>query len=131
MDNVPVDPETPVGQIRFLIGDTEQFDYDSNGTPRYRMSDAQLGGFSAIAGEGRLFAASAHALRAMAANEILIGKVIKTEDLQTDGAKVGDALRLLARELDTRQSREDDDLAYAGNAFEVVDFSYPYTNAEW
>lgn len=129
-DVFPPDPLSPVGQIRFLIADTEQFDYDSNGTPRYRLTDPQLEAFSAMAGEGRLYAAGANALRALAANEILIGKVIRTEDLQTDGAKVGDALRLLARELDTRQGREDDDNAYAANAFEIVDFSYPYTNME-
>lgn len=130
-DQFPPDPQTSVGQIRFLIADTAQFDYDSTGTPRYRLTDPQLEAFSAMAGEGRLYAASANALRTLAANEILIGKVIRTEDLQTDGAKVGDALRLLARELDGRQKAEDDDASFTANAFEVVDFTYPYTNMEW
>lgn len=130
-DISPPDMHTPVGKVRALIGDVSQYDYDSDGVPRYRMSDLELDGFIALAGEERLLAASAHALRSMAANEILIGKWIRTEDLATDGAKVGDALRLLARELDGRQKAEDDDLAFSENAFEVVDFGYPYHNMEW
>lgn len=129
-DVYPPDFDSPVGLVRTLINDLAQYDYDSDGVMRYRMSDLQLEGFTVLAGEGRLLAASAHALRAMAANEILIGKVIQTEDLKTDGAKVGDALRLLARELDTRQKAEDDAEAVLESAFEIVDFGYPYHNME-
>lgn len=129
-DITPPNFDSPVGLVRALIGDLTQFDYDSDGVLRYRMSDLQLEGFIALSGDGRLLASSAHALRAMAANEILIGKVIQTEDLKTDGAKVGDALRLLARELDTRQKAEDDAAAVSENAFEIVNFGYPYHNLE-
>lgn len=131
MDINPPDFESPVGRVRSLISDVAQFDYDSNGTPRYRLSDAEISGYIAMSGETRLYAASAQALRSLAALEILVGKSIRTEDLQTDGAKVGDALRLLARELDGRQKAEDDDTSFTANAFEVVDFTYPYTNMEW
>lgn len=130
-DTYPPDFDSPVGLVRSLISDVNQFDYDMNGVRRYRMSDLELAGFVAVAGEGRVYAASAHALRSLAANEILVGKVIKTEDLQTDGAKVGDALRLLAREMDGRQKAEDDDLAFTENAFEIVNTGYPYHNLEW
>lgn len=131
MDVVPVDYATPVGTVRGLISDTEQFDFDQNGSVRYRMSDAQLESYVVLAGETRLYAASAHALRAQAATEAITGKVWKSEDIQIDGAKTADALRLLAREYDGRQKAEDDDNAFTANAFEIVDFSYPYTNAEW
>lgn len=131
MDTNPPDFSSPLGMVRSLIQDVNQFDYDSSGVPRYRLSDDEISVFVSIAGEGRLFAASAHALRSMAANEINIGKWIRTEDLATDGAKVGDALRLLARELDGRQKAEDDDLAFTENAFEIVNHGYPYTNLEW
>lgn len=130
MDIVPVDYATPVGTVRALISDTEQFDFDQNGTLRYRMSDAQLESYVSLAGDNRLYAASAHALRAQAALEVTQGKVWRSEDLQVDGAKTADALRLLAREYDTRQKAEDDELAFSENAFEIVSFTYPYTNLE-
>lgn len=131
VDQVPVDYATSVGTVRGLISDTEQFDFDQNGTVRYRQSDGQLESFIALAGESRLYAASAIALRAQATLEAVTGKVWRSEDLQFDGAKTADALRLLAREYDTRQKAEDDDKAFTENAFEIVNFQYPYTNAEW
>lgn len=129
-DITPPNYETPLGMVRALISDTEQLDLDGNGTKRYRQSDGQLEGFIALSGDTRLNGASAQALYALAANEILIGKWIKTEDLATDGAKVGDALRLLAQRLDAKQKAEDDDKAFQENAFEIVNFGYPYTNLE-
>lgn len=131
MDINPPDFTSPVGRVRSLISDVTQFDYDSNGTPRYRLSDAEIEGYIDMAGEGRLYAASAQALRALAALEILVGKNIATEDLKVDGAKVGDALRLLAREMDGRQKAEDDDASFTANAFEIVNTGYPYHNLEW
>lgn len=131
MDTHPPDYDSPLGLVRALISDTEQFDFDQNGVVRYRQSDGQLEGFIALAGDDRLYAASAHALRAQAALEAITGKVWQSEDLRVDGAKTADALRLLAREYDTRQKAEDDEKAIAAGAFEIVDFGYPYTNPEW
>lgn len=130
MDVYPIDGSSAVGRVRYLISDTKQLDYDSEGTPRFRLSDDEISAYVGMSGEARLYAASAHALRSLAANEILIGKVIKTEDLASDGAKVGDALRLLAREMDSRQKAEDEDLAFTENAFEIVNTGYPYHNLE-
>lgn len=118
-----------INTVRTLISDTEQFDYDDSGTPRYRMSDEMLSALIDFRG-GRLYGASADALRSMAANEALILKVIRTEDLQVDGAKLADALRLLARELEGRQSTEDDNEALDEFAFEVVNYKYPLHNPE-
>ena len=116
--------------VRALISDTTQEDYDQNGTPRYLLSDDVLSALISARGEGKLYGATADALRALAANEILIGKYIRTQDLSTDGAKVGDALRLLAREYENKQKQEDDDNALDEFAFEIVNFEYPYINPE-
>lgn len=129
-DISPPDYDSPVGIVRALISDVEQFDYDMDGVPRYRLSDGEIHGYVVLAGEDRPFAASAHALRSLAALEILVGKSIQTEDLRSDGAKVGDALRLLAREMDTRQKAIDEESAFLDNAFEIVNTGYPYYNME-
>ena len=42
-DTYPPDFDSPVGIVRSLIRDVNQFDYDSDGVPRYRVSDAELG----------------------------------------------------------------------------------------
>ena len=131
-DVTPPDVSTPVGKLRILISDTQQYAWQPGEEPSYRMSDIDLEGYLAVAGGNtKLYGAAALALRAMAANEILIGKYIKTEDLMTDGAKVGDALRLLAREYDNKQKQDDDDAALAEFGFETVSYPYPYHNMEW
>lgn len=121
--------EQDIFVVRSMINDTVKLDYDRTGVLRYRLSDEQLGAFIDFR-KGKLYGASADALRALAANEALILKVIRTEDLQVDGAKLADALRLLARELEGRQSAEDEEEAYSEFAFEVVNYEYPYRNPE-
>ena len=118
-----------ITQVRALISDSTLEDYDSNGTPRYLLPDEAIQAFIDLR-SGGIYGASADALRAMAANEILIGKVIRTQDLATDGAKVGDALRLLAREYDKRQNDDDDAEALSEFAFEIVNYNYPLSNPE-
>lgn len=131
-DVTPPNVSTPVGKMRILVSDTKQYVWSPGEEPSYRMSDEVLEGYLAVAGgDTKLYGAAALALRAAAANEILIGKYIKTEDLMTDGAKPGDALRLLAREYDNKQKQDDDDAALAEFGFEVVSYPYPYHNLEW
>jgi hypothetical protein len=130
-DVFPPNPTTPVGLVRFLVSDTQQLAYDPGQPARYIFPDEQYQAYITLAGEGRYKAAAANALRAMAAQEAIIGKVIRTEDLQVDGAKLADSLRLLARELDGQQKSEDDDAAVAEFGFEVVSYPYPYHNMEW
>ena len=50
---------------------------------------------------------AARALRIMAASEVLISKVIKTQDLSTDGRAVSAELRALAEQLDAEAEAED------------------------
>jgi hypothetical protein len=104
-DIFPPDFSSTTGQIRALIPDIEQVDYADTGTSEYMFSDAHLEGLYAIAqGEGtaRIYRAAASALRALAVSEGLIQKVIKTEDLQTDGAKLASALMAGARAMEDR-----------------------------
>ena len=130
-DIYPPNMETPLGQLRALISDTEKYVWTKGEEASYRTPDAVLNGYLAIGGGKKIFGAAALALRALAANEILIGKYIKTEDLMTDGAKVGDALRLLAREYENKQKEEDDNEALSEYGFEIVTYNYPYVNMEW
>lgn len=131
MDIYPPDMATPLGQLRALIYDFTQHVWEPGSSPEYKLSDEILNAYLAIAGEGKLFGAAAIALRASAANEILIGKWLRTEDLHTQGAPVGDALRLLAREYENKQKEDDDNEAMAEFGFEVVSYPYPYVNMEW
>lgn len=118
-----------IAQVRALIDDSVREDYDGTGELRYALPDESLETYITLR-KGGIYGAAADALRAMAALEIRVGKYLRTEDLQTDGARVGDALRLLAREYDKRQAEDDDSEALENHAFEIVDFKYPYVNPE-
>lgn len=58
--------------------------------------------------------AGARALRVMAASEVLISKVIETQDLSTDGRAVSAELRALADQLDAEAVEAD---AVAGGSY--------------
>lgn len=109
--DVTNDPTTVVGKIRLLISDTN---LDS---PTF--TDTSLTGFYAMSGSNVRLAA-AQALDAIATSEVLVSKVIRTLDLQTDGAKVAAELRAQAQQLRATAADYDAD----GNLFgmSVVDF---------
>ena len=78
---------------------------------------------------------AARALRIMAASEVLISKVIKTQDLSTDGRAVSAELRALAEQLDAEAEAEDAaggsyasyiPPGYAGYGLEGVEARGPY-----
>ena len=79
---------------------------------------------------------AARALRIMAASEVLISKVIKTQDLSTDGRAVSAELRALAEQLDAEAEAEDVAAGgsyasyippgYAGYGLEGVEARGPY-----
>jgi hypothetical protein len=93
----------PVSQVRLLIADTAQ---------PVLLEDDKLLGFLAIEGQSVKRAAAA-ALEAIATSEVLVSKVIRTQDLQTDGSKVAAELRARALQL-RAQADNDDDLADGG-----------------
>lgn len=121
LDTYPPDFGSVIGQIRALIPDVEQVDYSDSGTSEYMFSDAHLRGLHAIAmGEGtaKVYRAAASALRALAVSEGLIQKVIRTEDLQTDGAKLAGALLSAAKQLEDQANAVDED----SETMMIVDF---------
>lgn len=99
-----------VGQVRLLIADT---------TTPYLLDDDQIIGYLAISarsGVESIRRAAADALDAIASSESLVSKVIKTQDLSTDGPKVAADLRAHADRLRGQADIEDElDL------FDVVD----------
>jgi hypothetical protein len=87
------DPTTDRGRVRLNIYDTDDVDAD-----RQIFTDAEIDAFLAM-NAGVVKMAAANALEAMAASQIFRLKVMRNMDLSLDGAKVGDALRKLAKSL--------------------------------
>ena len=124
-DVYPPDYSTPRGRVRALLPDVEQSDFSGEGVLEYLFSDGHIDAFLAISRGGprsRVLRAAAMGLRAIATTEGLISKVIKTEDLQTDGAKLAAALFSGAQGFDQQADdtdEEEDDWMYG---FQIVDF---------
>lgn len=120
-DVAPPDFSTTIGRIRALIPDIEPVDYAGSGVPEYMFSDKHLDGLYQIAAgddPARIYRAAASALRALAVSEGLIQKVIRTEDLQTDGAKLASALLAGAKALEDRGDAAEED----SDTMRIVDF---------
>jgi hypothetical protein len=127
-DIYPPDYNTPVGQVRALIPDTEQVEsnVDRDAPAEYLFTDDHLQALIAI-WNGSILRAAAAAVDALATSQAYIVSVIKTEDLQTDGSKVANALRAHAKSLRDQADREDQEDAY--EAFEIIDY-VPYPAIE-
>lgn len=119
----PPDVSSLEGLVRVLLPDVEQYKDPQNPTAdaSYMFEDWQLTAFLTLNGD-KVKAAAADAIDTLATNEAMISKKIRTEDLQTDGPAVANAMRLHATALRAAQRREDDD-ADALDAFEII----PYT----
>ena len=122
----PPNYATPLGQLRALVSQTEQYKdpADPNAVADYLMDDGLLTSYLTI-NTDKLYGAAADVLLALAANEALVSKKIRTEDLSTDGSVIANSLRQIAQEYRARQKEADlgvDEL----EAFEVVDYTaYP------
>jgi hypothetical protein len=121
-DVYPPDYATVIGQIRLLIPDTEQLENlaDPSASAAYVFSDAQIQAFATLYANN-VKRAAAQAKLVLATSEALISKVIKTDDLQTDGAKLGAELRAQAKQLQQEADKDEADDSY--EAFEVVDYN--------
>ncbi|GAA2860094.1 hypothetical protein [Nonomuraea rubra] len=104
-----IDYSTDRGRIRLLIPDTDE--------DNLLLIDPQIDAFLSMEGSVKLAAAAA--LDVIASSEVLVSKVIRTQDLQTDGAKVAAELR--ARAAGLRQ-QVDDGVGDDTVGFDVVDF---------
>lgn len=106
----PDDNTAQVGQVRHLIADLD------TGENQVFTND-QLATYLALNGDD-VRRAAADGLDAIAVSELLVSKVIRTQDLQTDGAKVAAELRARAKDLRDRADAVDDQGNWFG--FDVV-----------
>lgn len=122
----PADMSTPVGIVRGLIPDIRQLSDPAEplADPAYLFEDDHLQMLLTLNGDKPLLAA-ANALMALAANEALVSKKIRTEDLSTDGPAVSAELRRLADSYKFQQ-REQDVALGLEEAFVIVPY-FDYT----
>jgi hypothetical protein len=95
---MPNDVTTPVGQVRLLLNDVAE---------PYVFDDAEIAAFLELEA-GSVKRAAAQAIDTNATNEALASKVLKTPNVQTDGAKVADAMRKHADRLREQADKADD-----------------------
>lgn len=117
-DTADADPAPPPsetqGDVRLLIADTD---------PANRIfSTQQIARFLAMNGDS-VKRAAAQAFDAIAGNEAMVSKKIRTQDLQTDGPAVAAALRAQATELRRQADQGEGDAESSG--FEIVEYE-PY-----
>jgi hypothetical protein len=96
---------TPERQLRLLIADVA-----TDETKRI-LSDQDVTDFLEL-NAGNVKLAAADALDAIATSEVLVAKVIRTQDLATDGAKVAATLQARAASLRNQAVAEDPDADY-------------------
>lgn len=103
---------TDLDDLRLLIADEGEGD-------EQLFTDGKLQQFLTLEG-GSVKLAAAQALDTIASSEVLVSKVIRTQDLSTDGSKVAAQLRAHATSLrdQVQQTNDADDEGY----FEIVDF---------
>lgn len=102
------EPETDAGYVRLLLSDIGQ-------KGEWVFTDAEVAAF--LSREGGPLRAAAQALDTIADNEALTSKVIRTQDLSTDGGKVADSLRARAAAL---RKRADDAGEGDADGIEIV-----------
>lgn len=112
-----IDYTSPVGQVRVLIPDLRKLEdlRDLRKEARYLFTDEEISAFLAV-NNGNVKLAAADACDAIGTDRALQLLVLKTDDKQTDGAKLLSAFVARARQLRT-QAKED---AESGLAFDVV-----------
>lgn len=105
-----------IGRVRLLTADFTE--------GAFILTDAHLQGYLDL-NDGSVYLAAADALDAMATSEVLLSKVIRTQDLATDGTKVAADLRGKAVAL---RAKADAD----GSFFEIVPNEYTkHEGEEW
>lgn len=116
-----IDYTSPIGQVRVLIPDLRKLEdlRDLRNEPRYLFTDDEILAFLAI-NNGNVKRAAADACDAIGMDKSLQLLVLKTDDKQTDGAKLLDAIVKRAKTL-REQAREDDENSLS---FDVIMPSY-------
>ncbi len=116
-----IDYTSPIGQVRVLIPDLRKLEdlRDLRNEPRYLFTDDEILAFLAV-NNGSVKRAAADACDAIGMDKALQLLVLKTDDKQTDGAKLLDAIVKRAKTL-REQAKEDDE---NNLSFDVVMPSY-------
>lgn len=109
---MPIDYATDLGRVRLLLADVDE--------ANLVLDDGQIEAHLAIEG-GAVKLAAASALEAVARSEALILKVIRSQDLQTDGAKLAAELRASAALLRQQHAAEAVTAADDGG-FSIIDY---------
>ena len=131
-DIYPPDLTSPVGRVRKYIPDLVMLDDPKNpeADPEYYFNDVEIMGFLTEytvdledPARYQVMFAAADAIDALANNEALVLKKIKTEDLETDGATVANALRTGARALRSRAKEEE---AEQQVMFDIIPFRHDH-----
>lgn len=104
-----IDYAFSIGQVRVLIPDLRKLEdlRDLRNEPRYLFTDDEILAFLAI-NNGNVKLAAADACDAIGMDKSLQLLVLKTDDKQTDGAKLLSAIVGRARQL-RAQAREDEE----------------------
>jgi hypothetical protein len=89
------------------------------------FTDTDIENFLTVA-NGNILRAAGYACLAISTSEALISKVIKTQDLATNGAAVADSLTKKAHELFTRAKEDANDENY--NFFQIIDYQDGWVN---
>lgn len=116
-----IDYTSPIGQVRVLIPDLRKLEdlRDLRNEPRYLFTDDEILAFLAV-NNGNVKRAAADACDAIGMDKALQLLVLKTDDKQTDGAKLLDAIVKRAKTL-REQAKEDDE---SNLSFDVIMPSY-------
>lgn len=116
-----IDYTSPIGQVRVLVPDLRKLEdlRDLRNEPRYLFTDDEILAFLAI-NNGNVKRAAADACDAIGMDKALQLLVLKTDDKQTDGAKLLDAIVKRAKTL-REQAKEDDE---NNLSFDVIMPSY-------
>lgn len=111
----PVDYSTAVGRVRALIPDTATA--DGTGGTDYLFSDSHLEAYLTISA-GSATRAAGFAVQAIAGDQALLLKHVRTDDLAVNGAAVAEALLKQAKALFDQADAED--VAALDESFQVV-----------
>lgn len=100
-----------IGRVRLLIPDNKE--------TGYIFEDEEIDTFLVL--ESGVKRSAALALETIASNEAMVLKVIKLLDVQTDGAKLAEALLKRAATL-RKQAQDEDDVTGVEDSFAVVEW---------
>lgn len=108
---------SPIELVRVLIPDTDAV--FGAAKDEYLFADEELAKFLEVTG-GSVLRAAGYAMIAVGNSEALISKVIKTQDLSTDGSKLQNQWRESGLAMFDRADKED--AANAMDFFDIIDF---------